>query len=203
MWRRVSRLVRYFALERDHRGSAARRFRCCARLYRASTRRPCPTRSGRASRSGIRSSIAASGFCSRMARTVAAQCAAPPSGRSSRVTEVTTTYLSFISETLSATRRGSSASGARGCPVLRGTEAAAPCADIAQNHEGRSSAAPAFGLVGTHAAAANRVQRMFSDYLLNLGVFRGSVEPDLQPSGFFQYIYLVIKLRHLRSLFSN
>ena len=52
-------------------------------------------------------------------------------------------------------------------------------------------------------AAANRVQRMFSDYLLNLGVFRGSVEPDLQPSGFFQYIYLVIKLRHLSSLFSN
>ena len=91
----------------------------------------------------------------------------------------------------------------KGMSCSGGTEAAAPCADIAQNHEGRGSAAPAFGLVGTHAAAANRVQRMFSDYLLNLGVFRGSVEPDLQPSGFFQYVYLVIKLRHLRSLFSN
>ena len=76
------------------------------------------SRSGRASKSGIRSSITASGFCVRMASTVAAQWAAPPSGRSSRVTEVTTTYRSFISATLSATCRGSSASGARGRPVL-------------------------------------------------------------------------------------
>lgn len=83
------------------------------------------------------------------------------------------------------------------------TEAAAPCAGFPQNHEGRGSSAPAFGLVRTHAAAANRMQRMFLDYLLYLGVFRGTVEPDLQPSGFFQHIYLVIKLRHLSSLFSQ
>lgn len=117
MWRRVSRLVRYFALERTTGVSRSTVSMLCPIIsgFDAMT---VSKRSGRASRSGIRSSIAASGFCLRMARTVAAQCAAPPSGRSSRVTEVTTTYLSFISETLSATRRGSSASGARGCPVL-------------------------------------------------------------------------------------
>ena len=103
-----------------------------------------------------------------MARTVWAQCAAPPSGRSSRVTEVTTTYLSFISATLSATRRGSSGVGGKGVSCFRCTEAAASGADVSQDHEGCGSAAPAFGLVRTHAAAANRMQRMFVDYLLYL-----------------------------------
>ena len=93
--------------------------------------------------------------------------------------------------------------GGKGVSCFRCTEAAASGADVSQDHEGCGSAAPAFGLVRTHAAAANRMQRMFVDYLLYLGIFRGAVEPDLQPSWFFQYIYLVIKLRHLSSLFSN
>ena len=73
--------------------------------------------SGRASKSEIRSSIVASGFISRTAETVAAQCAAPWSGRSSRVTDVKTTCRSPIILTLSATLRGSSESGGRGRPV--------------------------------------------------------------------------------------
>ena len=117
MWRRVSRLVRYFALERTTGVSRSTVSMLCPIIsgFDATTT---SSGAGCASRSGIRSSITAPGFCVRMARTVWAQCAAPPSGRSSRVTEVTTTYLSFISATLSATRRGSSASGARGCPVF-------------------------------------------------------------------------------------
>ena len=47
---------------------------------------------------------------------VAAKCAAPPSGRSSRVTEVTTTYFSSIPAAASATRPGSPGSSGSGTP---------------------------------------------------------------------------------------
>ena len=47
---------------------------------------------------------------------VAAKWPAPPSSRSSRVTDVTTTYRRFILAAASATRRGSSASTGPGRP---------------------------------------------------------------------------------------
>ena len=93
--------------------------------------------------------------------------------------------------------------GSKGMSGFGRAEAAAPGTDVSQNHEGRGSPAPAFGLIGAHAAAANRVQIVLLDDVPHLGPFGGAVETDLQPSGFFQYVYLVIKLRHLRSLFSN
>ena len=86
----------------------------------------------------------------------------------------------------------------------RGAETAAPCADIAQNHEGSCPATPAFGFVGAHPAAANRVQGMFPNDPVHLGELRRAVEANFQPAGFFRYVYLVvIQLRHLSSLFSN
>ena len=54
----------------------------------------------------------------------------------------------------------------------RGAETAAPCADIAQNHEGSCPATPAFGFVGAHPAAANRVQGMFPNDPVHLGELR-------------------------------
>ena len=58
------------------------------------------------------------GAAARMARTTAAKCAAPPSDRSSRSTEVTTTCLSPMAATARATRSGSEASSGPGRPVL-------------------------------------------------------------------------------------
>ena len=57
------------------------------------------------------------GAAARMARMTAAKCAAPPSARSSRSTEVMTTCVSPSFATASATRAGSSASSASGWPV--------------------------------------------------------------------------------------
>ena len=93
--------------------------------------------------------------------------------------------------------------GCQGMSRFRCTEAAAPCAYLTQDHEGCGPAAPAFGLIGAVSAGADGVQSMFLDDLTHLGIFGRAVQPDLEPSGFFQEIYLVIKLRHLSSLFSN
>jgi len=49
---------------------------------------------------------------------VSAQIAAPPSGSSSRLTEVMTTKSRSMAATASATRRGSSVSSSGGRPVL-------------------------------------------------------------------------------------
>jgi len=53
----------------------------------------------------------------RMASMVAAKCAAPPSGRSSRVTEVTTAWRSPRAAVALPTRAGSSGSGSRTAPL--------------------------------------------------------------------------------------
>ena len=47
-------------------------------------------------KSGVRASTAVPGFNFFISSTVSAKCCAPPSGRSSLLTEVKTTYLSFI-----------------------------------------------------------------------------------------------------------
>ncbi len=60
----------------------------------------------------------AAGASRRIARTTAAKWAAPPSSRSSRSTEVITTWARPIRATASATRPGSEGSSASGRPVL-------------------------------------------------------------------------------------
>ena len=59
-----------------------------------------------------------SGAARRMAAMVCAKCRAPPSFRSSRSTEVTTTCWRPSLATASPTRRGSSASRCFGMPVV-------------------------------------------------------------------------------------
>jgi hypothetical protein len=63
-------------------------------------------------KSGVRTSIDDSGSFALSARIVAAKWAAPLSGRSSRSTEVTTTWVRPIVAAACASRSGSSGSGA-------------------------------------------------------------------------------------------
>ena len=109
--------VAYFALERTSGVSRSTVSMLCPTMSGFDAKTTSKS-SGRASKSGIRSSIVALGFFARIASTVCAQCTAPPSGKSSRVTEVTTTCRSPIRATLSAICCGSSASGANGRPDL-------------------------------------------------------------------------------------
>ena len=81
-----------------------------------STEERSTTRSGPA-RSDGSTSTRQRGAAARIARTVCAIVSAPPSGRSSRATIVTTTWRRPICTTDSATRRGSSASTLPGSPV--------------------------------------------------------------------------------------
>src|SRR5690625_5879788 len=70
-------------------------------------------------KSGISDSMVTPSIFSRRAVWVAAKIGAPPSFRSSRLTEVSTTCFSFILKAASATRAGSSQSrSAGGRPVL-------------------------------------------------------------------------------------
>ena len=93
------KLVRYLARERTSGVSRSTVSMLCP-IISGLDAATISIKSALASRSGIRSSIVASGFIRRIASTVAAQCWAPPSGRSSRVTEVTTTCRSPIRFTL-------------------------------------------------------------------------------------------------------
>ncbi len=67
-------------------------------------------------KSGVRISMRMFGLAWRAARMQAAKCSAPPSRRSSRSTEVITTYFRRMSRIVSASRAGSSGSGATGRP---------------------------------------------------------------------------------------
>jgi hypothetical protein len=68
-------------------------------------------------KSGVRTSTVHPGTRSRMRRMVIAKRVAPPSGSSSRFTEVITTWERPMARTASATRLGSSQSMERGRPV--------------------------------------------------------------------------------------
>ena len=67
--------------------------------------------------SEISTSTVVPGVLARMARTVLAMAPAPPSGRSSRATHVTTAWPSPIRSTASATRSGSSGDSGAGWRV--------------------------------------------------------------------------------------
>jgi hypothetical protein len=68
-------------------------------------------------KSGTSTSTLASGSRARICRMVSANAHAPKSGRSSRSTDVSTTWRSCISAHASATRSGSAASNGSGRPV--------------------------------------------------------------------------------------
>ena len=115
-------------------------------------------RSSEPSKSGMSTSIPIPGLRSRIWRIVAAKIDAPPSGRSSRATEVTTTCSSRIAATASATRRGSSSSNQVGRPVL-----------TAQNPQARVQVSPRIMIV---AVRWSQHSPMFGQWASSQTVFR-------------------------------
>ena len=108
---------------------------------------------------------------------------APPSGRSSRSTEVITAWRRPMTSTASATCSGSSGidAGLR-APGGHGAEAAAAGADVAQDHERRRAVlAPALVDVGAVRLLAHRMQIQLFHQGADPVIRSGSLEPDPQP----------------------
>ena len=112
----------------DRRDRAAARSRDCGCRRRAGRRRPPRSRPALRRKSGVRTSIVVAGRArADRARCSATKWPAPPSSRSSRSTEVTTTWLRPSSATASATARARAgrAVGPAGRDVAEGAGARA------------------------------------------------------------------------------
>ena len=124
---------------------------------------------------------------SRTARMQRRKWSAPPSGRSSRVTDVMTTWRRPRRADASATRAGSSSSRCSRLPLVDRAEPAGPGADIAQNHEGGGAASVAFGPIGTAGVLAHRLEPQLVEQSLREEVAvpfgKRSFEPGRQPPG--------------------
>ena len=116
-----------------------------------------------------------------MARIVSAQIGAPPSGSSSRSTEVMTAWTSPMRAMASATRSGSSRSTRAGAPGEHGAEAARPGADVAEDHEGRRPGRPALADVRAVGALADGVQAVARDDAARLRELRPLRQAHPQP----------------------
>src|SRR4029453_16803528 len=135
-------------------------------------------------KSGISSSTRHPGAWRRMALTVAAKCAAPPSARSSRFTEGITT----CSSPSSPTARAAPAAPPRLLPIppLRapmghGAVAAVPRAHITENHERRGEVLPAFADIRAVGLFAHRMEVPLPHETLETEVLRPARRPHLEP----------------------
>ena len=115
-----------------------------------------------------------------MARITAAKWPAPPSGRSSRSTEVMTTCFRPSLATASATRAGSSASSASGRPVRDVAEAAGAGAGVAHDHHGGVALRPALADVGAGGFLADGDEAVLAHQRPGLVVdrVRRRLDPD-------------------------
>ncbi len=132
-------------------------------------------------KSGISTSILHCGFIARTCRTVSAQCAAPPSGRSSRLTEVITAWARSRLPTASATCLGSSAIEISGFSFSDCAKSAMPRADVAAEHERRRSIRPALKNVRTARFLTNRVQVESLDQFEHMVLIGRIAQADAQP----------------------
>ena len=114
--RNTSRLVSYLAALRT-RGLIRRTVSMLCEMISGCASMTCATSSFLPWKSGISTSTVVSGLSRLISRMVRTQCDAPKSGRSSRSTEVTTAWESFIKAMDSATCVGSSASSGKGFPL--------------------------------------------------------------------------------------
>src|ERR1044072_1983817 len=140
-------------------------------------------------KSGIKTSTRQPGFKARTCRMVSAQCAAPPSRRSSRVTEVMTAGAGAGGRG-GAERLHRFGDVARlfgverdGLPLRDGAEAAVARADVAADHEGRRPVRPALEDVRAARLLADGVEVQVLDQLQNVGLVRRVAETYLQPLG--------------------
>src|SRR5579885_808549 len=127
-------------------------------------------------KSGVKTSIVVAGAAVRIARIVRANWPAPPSARSSRSTEVTTTcdrpWLAGI-ETI----------GAAGRDIA---ECAGAGADPAQNHDRGVLLLPALADIRARRLFAHGIELQFAHQPLGGAVFRRARRPDPQPFGLAQ-----------------
>jgi hypothetical protein len=65
--------------------------------------------------------------------------------------------------------------------LAHSAKAAMPCANIAENHEGRGAFAPALKNVGAASFLTNRVQAQVIDHPIHAFESFVSVNPDLEP----------------------
>ena len=126
------------------------------RAPRARSRRPC----GGSPASGLRSWCPGSGRGS--PRMVCAKCCAPPSARSSRSTEVTTTWARPSLAVASATWAGSFGSSAPGSPVLTLQKAQARVQVSPMIMKVACFLLPALADVGAAGLLADRVQAVLA-----------------------------------------
>ena len=117
-------------------------------------------------------SMPASGTASRTRRTVSAHIAAPPSGRSSRATPVSTTNLRPIRATASAIRAGSSRSTGSGLAVITSQKPHRRVASIAEDQERGLTVLPTLVDVGAHRLLADSAQVEATHQVLELGRVR-------------------------------
>ena len=134
-------------------------------------------------KSGTSTSTVHSGTRALIASAVRAKCPAPPSGRSSRSTEVTTTWRSPSRATASATRCGSSGSTASGRPCVTAQKRAVARADVAEQHERRRLVTPALADVRTVRLLADRVQPQLLHQALGLEERLAGRRSHLDPFG--------------------
>ena len=111
---------------------------------------------------------------------VAAKWAAPPSARSSRSTEVTTTCCRPSLATASATRAGSSGSSASGMAGAHVAERAGARAGVAHDHHGGVALRPALADVGAGGFLADGDEAVLAHQGAGLVVDRmvGRLDPD-------------------------
>ena len=118
-----------------------------------------------------------------MAAIVSAKCPAPPSARSSRSTEVTTTCARPSFAVASATFSGSSGSSAPGMPVLHVAEGAGAGAGVAHDHEGGVVLRPALADVRAARLLADRDQAVLAHDRRRLAIDRRARRLDADPVG--------------------
>ena len=119
----------------------------------------------------------------RTARMQRRKCSAPPSGRSSRVTEVMTTCRRPSRSQASASRSGSSSGDGLGPSALDRAEAAGAGADVAQDHERRRPPGPALGAIRAAGALADRLQPQLLDQAPREGDPARRRDRPLEPLG--------------------
>ena len=108
---------------------------------------------------------------------------APPSGKSSRSTEVMTTCFRPSLATASATRIGSSASRAVGMPGAHVAETARAGTGVAHDHHRRVPLRPAFADVWAGGFLAHRHQPVLADQRARFVIDRVGGRPDPDPGG--------------------
>ena len=134
-------------------------------------------------KSGVRTSIVVPGLRVRIARITSAKCCAPPSDRSSRSTDVMTTWERPSEPPPRQHFSGSSTVERAGQAGLDVAERTGAGAGIAHDHEGGVLLLPALADIRTARFLANRVQAALAHDPARLGIAGRGRRLDANPVG--------------------